>query len=526
VNFGQEVAETPTRVNARAGRGRKNGGPRRLKLLFRAIVAVMVIVPSMLALQAVAGQAASAATLPVVTGISPDSGPTSGGNTVTITGSNFTATDTVVFGSSLAVNTEVSSTEITATVPPEAAGTVDVTVGTYVGYSLTSAADRYTYVGAVPAPTVTGVSPDSGPNGGRNTVTITGTGFTGATSVSFGSALSGNFSVDSDTQITALAPANPAGTVDVTVVAPGGDSVTSPADQYTYVDETPTVTGVSPDSGSTAGGTTVTVTGTNFTGALGVNFGLVGAENFTVNSDTSITATVPTVPASSAGKVVDVTVTGPNGTSATSAADQFTYQPPAPACTNTVTGTNTKLLTVTNGLTCLVNATQEGQVTVAAGAALSVTNSTVNGTVTATSPSGITYCGATESGTLSVTGATGPVILGGTLPDGTACAADTIPSAVSITGATAPVTVTGLNQHGTLTLENDSAGVTLNGSQVNGLAYVENNAATAPVEITVSGNTVTGSLYCTGNNPAPSDNGIINTVSGTATGQCAGIAQR
>jgi hexosaminidase len=75
--------------------------------------------------------------------------------------------------------------------------------------------------------------------------------------------------------------------------------------------------------------------------------------------------------------------------------------------------------------------------------------------------------------------------------------------------------VTGLNQHGTLTLENDSAGVTLNGSQLNGLAYVENNTATAPAVITVSGNTVTGSLYCTGNTPPPTDSGTVNTVSGT-----------
>jgi hypothetical protein len=71
-----------------------------------------------------------------------------------------------------------------------------------------------------------------------------------------------------------------------------------------------------------------------------------------------------------------------------------------------------------------------------------------------------------------------------------------------------------------------SQSFTFVGSQVDGLAYVENNAATAPVQITVSGNTVTGSLYCTGNNPAPSDNGIINTVSGTASGQCAAIAER
>jgi hypothetical protein len=67
--------------------------------------------------------------------------------------------------------------------------------------------------------------------------------------------------------------------------------------------------------------------------------------------------------------------------------------------------------------------------------------------------------------------------------------------------------------------------VTFVGSQIDGLVHVDNNAAPAPAQITVSGNTVTGSLDCTGNNPAPIDN-VVNTVSGTASGQCAAISQR
>ena len=55
----------------------------------------------------------------------------------------------------------------------------------------------------------------------------------------------------------------------------------------------PAVTGVSPGSGPSTGGNTVTVTGTGFTGASAVAFGTVPATSFTVNSDTSITATVP-----------------------------------------------------------------------------------------------------------------------------------------------------------------------------------------------------------------------------------------
>jgi hypothetical protein len=86
-----------------------------------------------------------------------------------------------------------------------------------------------------------------------------------------------------------------------------------------------TVTGVSPGSGPVSGGTSVTITGSGFTGATAVNFGATAASSFTVNSDTSITATAP---AATAVGPVDVTVTTPSGTSATSSADQYTYTYP------------------------------------------------------------------------------------------------------------------------------------------------------------------------------------------------------
>jgi hypothetical protein len=86
---------------------------------------------------------------------------------------------------------------------------------------------------------VTGISPSGGPATGGTTVTITGAGFTGATAVDFGTTPASSFTVNSTgTQITALDPAG-TGTVDVTVVTPGGTSVTSPADKFTYVTVTP-----------------------------------------------------------------------------------------------------------------------------------------------------------------------------------------------------------------------------------------------------------------------------------------------
>ena len=82
----------------------------------------------------------------------------------------------------------------------------------------------------------------------------------------------------------------------------------------------PTVTGVSPASGPGAGGTPVTISGTNLTGASEVDFGAMAASAVTVNSATSVTATSP--PGSG---TVDVTVVTAGGTSATNASDQFTY---------------------------------------------------------------------------------------------------------------------------------------------------------------------------------------------------------
>ncbi len=115
--------------------------------------------------------------------------------------------------------------------------------------------------GGTAGPAVAGINPTSGSASGGDSVTITGTGFTGATAVNFGGTAATSMSVDSDTQITATSPAG-TGMVDVTVVTPGGTSATSAADQFTYNAAGPTVTGINPTSGSASGGDSVTITGT------------------------------------------------------------------------------------------------------------------------------------------------------------------------------------------------------------------------------------------------------------------------
>ena len=182
---------------------------------------------------------------PTVSAVNPASGPVAGGTSVTITGTNLTGAALVHFGTSAATSlTVVSGTEITATSPAGSAGTVDVTVTTPSGTSATSSSDQFAYEASPPpppvgAPTVTGISPSSGPASGGTSVTITGTNLTGATSVDFGTGAATSFAVVSDTKITAISPAGIAGTLDVRVTTPAGTSATGSADQFTYEVPTP-----------------------------------------------------------------------------------------------------------------------------------------------------------------------------------------------------------------------------------------------------------------------------------------------
>lgn len=85
----------------------------------------------------------------------------------------------------------------------------------------------------------------------------------------------------------------------------------------------PSITGISPTSGPEAGGTTVTISGSGFTGATAVHFGSTTGSSITVTDDNSLTVTSP-----GGSGTVDVTVTGLYGTSAVVPSDQFTYVAP------------------------------------------------------------------------------------------------------------------------------------------------------------------------------------------------------
>jgi plastocyanin len=159
-------------------------------------------------------------------------------------------------------------------------------------------------------PTVTKVKPTSGGAGGKTEVTI-----------KFGSTSAASFKVGGATSITAISPAEAPGVVDLTVTTPGGTSALSSADHFKF---TPTITGLTPNAGPAAGGTSVTVTGNGFalgTTATTFKFGTTKATSV---SCTSASECKLTAPAHAAGKV-EVKATVNKQSSPKTAAEVFTY---------------------------------------------------------------------------------------------------------------------------------------------------------------------------------------------------------
>jgi hypothetical protein len=297
---------------------------------------------------------------PEVDSIDPGAGPLVGGNVVTVTGVGFQDTgltlDNVTFtptGEDATpidgLNpTVVSDTEISVTVPDATtAADGETTLDTNVDVSFTTDSDipidatesspgSVTYLYG--APQVSGVSPDAGPLGGGNTITITGTGFQDSgfslhdiLFVPTGSAtLTGtDATVVSDTEITVTAPnatadandadslaadvdvffTNPADSEAPILASPPGDE----SDDYTF--ELPQIDSVSPGSGPLDGNNSVTVTGSGFEDAgftlKSVSFdptsdtdasGLIPADDAQVVSDTEIELTAPNVGTEAGGK--------------------------------------------------------------------------------------------------------------------------------------------------------------------------------------------------------------------------------
>ena len=214
---------------------------------------------------------------PVVGGFSPTSGPD--GTAVTVTGTYLTGATAVAFNgvNQPAFNVD-SDTQISTTVPIGAtSGPISVTTpggGATSAGSFTVEAD------------ITGLSPGSGAE--CTSVSVSGSGFAGASAVAFNGTPAPLLSSSTDAQIQTAVPVGAtSGPISVTT----SSGTASSSESFTVVNPATPSASISPSSG--AAGTQVVITGTGFTGATAVSFNCTNQPSFTVNSDTQITSTVP-----------------------------------------------------------------------------------------------------------------------------------------------------------------------------------------------------------------------------------------
>lgn len=170
-------------------------------------------------------------------------------------------------------------------------------------------------VNAAPVVSITSFTPTTSIPG--NTMTVTGTGFLGTSSIYIGEYFVDNYTVNSATSITLTIPEGTGSNLKLFVTAPGGIDSTSGANLFTYFSvPAPTITSFTPTSAGYR--YTVVITGTNFLNAQQVTFGDVVVYSYTVNSATQITAVIDT------GSTGSVSVTTAGGTATASG---FTFLP-------------------------------------------------------------------------------------------------------------------------------------------------------------------------------------------------------
>lgn len=232
---------------------------------------------------------------------------------------------------------KVTSTTITNSANTPLAGGVTYyfVVKAYNTAGLVStASNEVHYTVAAIAPSVTSVSPNTGPTTGSTVIAITGSNFVTGATVRIGGTLATNVVVANANTITALTPAGTAGAQNVTVTNPGGlFAVLNNGFTYTTISgPTPSLSAVSPSSGPFAGGTPITLTGSNFVSGATVRIGGTLAIGTAFVNTTTLTATTP------AGTVgsQSVQIVNPGGGSVTlpSAFTYTTATSPAPTLTS------------------------------------------------------------------------------------------------------------------------------------------------------------------------------------------------
>ncbi len=309
------------------------------------IVDVVVTNPSPDSQAATRSGAFTFANAVTITSVSPANGPPTGGTAVTIAGAAFVSGATVQFGGVAAPTVNVVNSSTINATTPSGSGTVNLTV-------INPGNDSATLTGGFTfdppktqsvAPVIASVEPSSGGISGGTAVMLTGTNFQTGATVRFGTQLATTVSVISGGQISAVSPAGVAGPVDIRVTNPDSLFDDAPA-AFTYTGIT--ITNVSPNVGSTLGGTVVTITGSEFNSGTQVFFGGSAGTGVTLLSNLQLTVTAP---ARTSG-IVDVEVR--NLSQSAFLVGGFTYEPPP-----TVTSISREIGIATGGTKVVIRGT-------------------------------------------------------------------------------------------------------------------------------------------------------------------------
>jgi hypothetical protein len=272
-------------------------------------------------------------TAPTLASVNPASGPTAGGQPVTLIGSNLDPAITVAIGGiavAVSPTPAPTSTSIAVRTPAHAAGVVDITVRNPDGQAFTLAG-AYTYLApAFPAPTISLVAPNIGTAAGGQSVIVVGTGFQTGAFVTFPpdtTSAPGAIASVTDTQVNYVTPAHASGLYDVTVTNPDGQSATCTNSSIFVAPNAvsfPTFTTVSPASGPVAGGQTISLVGTVFQAGAKVFFGPASScppsGLVLVSSDTAISVVTPPHDPGP----VEITIVNPDGSFVT-LSNSYTY---------------------------------------------------------------------------------------------------------------------------------------------------------------------------------------------------------
>ncbi len=383
---------------------------------------------------------------PTVTGISPTSGPTTGGTSVTITGTNLSSATAVEFGTNNASITSNTATQIVATSPSGSTGSVHVTVTTAGGTSTTGGSDQFTYYTVPGAPTIgTATAGD-----GQASVTFT------APSSNGGSAISG-YTVTS----------NPGGKTGTGTVSPISVPNLTNGTAYTF---TVTATNAAGTSSASAASNSVIPKG-----AQTITFSNPGAQNF---------GTTPTLTASASSGLT------PSFTSSTTG-----------VCTITSGGT---LSFITPG-TCTINADQAGNSTYAAATTVSRSFS-VNAVVAGAPTIGTATAGDGQASVIF----TAPSSNGGSAITGYTVTSN--PGNISAPGTESPITVSGLTNGTSYTFSVTAT----NGAGTSAASAASNSVIPGAA---TSSFTTTGNWSTAGNwsNGVPGTPTSVTISSGTCT---------